>query len=127
MLQIEAPNIFRGAGNDYNIRVMKCSKPLFQPDKFIREIACIIKSETGYDPLEKVKFRGRKNVEARQILSYFIHKHTDLTLREIGSWLGSNGHSNVLQGIKTLRNLRDTDRSFREIFERIETKVKLLK
>lgn len=127
MIFCEPANIFRGASNDYNIRVMKCSKPLFQSDKFIREIACIIKSETGYNPLEKVKFRGRKYVEARQILSYFIHKHTDLTLRVIGSWLGSNGHSNVLQGIKTLRNLRDTDRSFREIFDRIDNRVKLLK
>jgi len=126
MLQIDPPNIFRGAGNDYNVKVMKCKRITSVANELVRGIAAIITQETGFNPLDRIKFRGRKYVESRQILAYFLYQCTNWTLKEIGFWSGSKDHATILHCKKTVEDLCDSDRRFKEMLLRIEKQVKQL-
>ena len=126
MLLIDAPNIFQGAGNDYNIRVMKC-KQTNSSDHFIEQVAKIITDETGYNPLSRVKFRGRKFVESRQIMATILSDHTKLTQIVIGKLSGGKDHSTVVHSKKTIDDLCETDYLFKEMYNRIDVKVKAIR
>lgn len=128
MLFIEPPNIFRGAPNDYNIRVMKCKKSPFPEEdiNYLKSISSIIQKEQGYYPLVNTKNRNRELVEARQLLATMLIRESDWTQAKIGSMLGSKDHSTIFHSVKAVNNRLDTEREFRELYSRIETRVKML-
>jgi len=124
MILTEAPTIFRGAPIDYNIRVMKCKHD--SVNLFVKHIVQIIKEETGYDPQSRVKYRGRKFVESRQIMASILSDYTNHTQEIIGKEIGDKNHATIVHCKKTIDDLCDTDINFRAVYAQIEKRVKLL-
>ncbi len=64
--------------------------------------------------------RKREIVQARQVTMYFIKKHTELSLSQIGVHVGNRNHATVLHACNTIKDLTDVDKSFRSDIEEIE-------
>ncbi len=60
------------------------------------------------------KSRRREIVQARQISMYLSKKYTDSPLEEIGSRIGKRNHATVIYALKTVKNLMDVDKRFRQ-------------
>ena len=73
----------------------------------------------------QTKTRKREIVQARQIAMYFSKSLTKYSLASIGSQIGSKDHATVLHACKTVNNLKDTDKNFRQFVEDIEKKLKM--
>ena len=88
------------------------------------------------------KSRKREIVLARQVAHYFVslhygkkreggwqarlghtaYKYTEgIPLKQIGREIGGKDHATVLHSIKAINNLIDTDRSFRQLIDEIDT------
>ena len=66
--------------------------------------------------------RRRRVVDARHCAIYMLIQYTDLTLKEIGETMASNGHhTTILHSIKTCKNLIDIDEHFAEKYN--QTKI----
>jgi len=78
-------------------------------------------------PLEQMlgKTRKREIVQARQISMYFSKNLTKASLASIGSKIGGKDHATVLHACKTVNNLIDTDKHFRNQIHEIEKRLKL--
>lgn len=78
-------------------------------------------------PLESLQTKTRKReiVQARQIAMYFSKSMTKSSLASIGAQIGGKDHATVLHACKTVRNLKDTDKSFRLYIDEIERKLKM--
>jgi hypothetical protein len=74
--------------------------------------------------------RSRKVVEKRQMLFLFTKEYTSMSLDEIGENCSIVGekklfdHSTVLYGLKTIRNLIDTDKRVRSDYQSITQALK---
>ena len=64
--------------------------------------------------------RKREIVQARQVTMFFIKKHTELSLSQIGIQVGNRSHATVLHACNTVKNYYDFDKSFRSDLEEIE-------
>lgn len=64
--------------------------------------------------------RKREIVQARQVTMYFIKKHTELSLSQIGVQVGNRSHATVLHACNTVKNYYDFDKGFRSDLEEIE-------
>jgi chromosomal replication initiator protein len=73
----------------------------------------------------QTKTRKREIVQARQIAMYFSKSLTKYSLASIGAQIGSKDHATVLHACKTVNNLKDTDKNFRQFVEDIEKKLKM--
>jgi chromosomal replication initiator protein len=73
----------------------------------------------------QAKTRKREVVQARQIAMYFSKSLTKYSLTSIGAQIGSKDHATVLHACKTVNNLKDTDKNFRQYVEDIEKKLKM--
>ena len=98
----------------------------------LTEIVDIVSIETRISvETMKIRTRKRKIVEARQIAMWMLNQFTKLSLESIGGYFESEGHkfdhATVLHAIKTVNNLRQTDKELREKFERIKSAVEYLK
>lgn len=71
------------------------------------------------------KTRKREIVQARQVSMYFSKSLTKASLASIGSQIGGKDHATVLHACKTVNNLIDTDRHFRNQIKEIEKKLKV--
>lgn len=71
------------------------------------------------------KSRKREIVQARQIAMYFSKRMTKSSLATIGSLIGGKDHATVLHACKTVNNLIDTDKRFKNQIQDIERKLKL--
>lgn len=71
------------------------------------------------------KTRKREIVQARQIAMYFSKGLTKSSLAAIGSQIGQKDHATVLHACKTVNNLMDTDKRFRNYISEIEKKLKI--
>lgn len=126
MLLIESPNIFRGAGNDYNIRTMYCKRVVKPSDRLLVEkISNIIKEETGIHPNESTIYRGREYVQSRQLLAVMLLNYTTWSQAKIGMVAGNKDHATIINCRKAIANRYDTDRMFRDLYNRINGRVKL--
>jgi hypothetical protein len=66
--------------------------------------------------------RRREFVVPRQMFCYIAKFNMpNITLKEIGSFLGGRDHSTVIHGIKTAGDLIETDKQFREEYKRLES------
>lgn len=68
--------------------------------------------------------RKREIVEARQLVYWYMIKLTKLSLEDIGRIYGYD-HATVLHAKKTVNNLRNTNREYREKLEQVEAQIKL--
>lgn len=71
----------------------------------------------------QTKTRKREIVQARQITMYFSKNLTKYSLATIGAQIGNKDHATVLHACKTVNNLKDTDKNFRQYVEEIEKKL----
>jgi chromosomal replication initiator protein len=69
------------------------------------------------------KTRKREIVQARQIAMYFSRNMTKHALAMIGAAIGGKDHATVLHACKTVEDLYDTDKSFRQHIIEIEKKI----
>lgn len=70
------------------------------------------------------KTRKREIVQARQIAMYLCKNHTKASLASIGSQIGGKDHATVLHACKTVKDLVDTDKNFRQHVTEIERKLR---
>ncbi len=91
--------------------------------EYISKVVCDYFSMT-VDALQ-AKTRKREIVQARQIAMYFSKSLTKYSLASIGAQIGSKDHATVLHACKTVNNLKDTDKNFRQFVEDIEKKLKM--
>lgn len=64
--------------------------------------------------------RKREIVQARQVTMYFIKKHTELSLSQIGAQVGNRNHATVLHACNTIKNYSEVDKSFRSDLDEID-------
>ena len=78
-------------------------------------------------PLERIhsKTRKREIVQARQLAMFFSKNYTKSSLATIGSKCGNKDHATVLHACKTVKNLADTDKSFRKYVDELENMIKV--
>lgn len=69
--------------------------------------------------------RKREISQARQIAMYIGRQYTEHSLSEIGASLGGKTHATVLHSCKTVRDLMDTDGTFRTYVREIEKSLHL--
>lgn len=102
-------------------------------DKFVRSTAREVSIEyiqkvvcDYFDlPIEMLKSKTRKRevVQARQISMYFSKKMTKSSLANIGAHCGGKDHATVLHACRTVVNLSETDKQFRNYLEELEKKL----
>jgi chromosomal replication initiator protein len=78
-------------------------------------------------PLESInsKTRKREIVQARQLAMYFSKKLTKASLATIGMHCGNKDHATVLHACRTVNNLIETDKQFRNYVEELDKKITL--
>ncbi len=103
-------------------------------DKFVRNTA----HEISIDYIQKVVCdyfkvpvsdmfsvsRKRNIVQVRQTSMYFAKKYTDLSLAQVGAQCGNKDHATVLHACRTIENLKETDRHFKDQLEDIDKILK---
>ncbi|MCL6523705.1 MAG: chromosomal replication initiator protein DnaA [Thermoflavifilum sp.] len=78
-------------------------------------------------PYEKLleKTRKREIVQARQITMYLAKSFTKNSLKTIGEHFGGRDHTTVIHSCQTVKDLMETDPSFREMLLELQQKVQL--
>lgn len=95
----------------------------------LTDIVQIVSLETGVPLISmKQKTRKREIVESRQIAMWMLKRYTKLSLEAIGSYFENENehifdHSTVLHACKTVNDLKETNRDFREKFEKAKKAV----
>ena len=82
-------------------------------------------SHFGLEPATiHTKSRKRDVVQARQIAMYLAKNHTDYSASKIGMFIGNKDHATVLHACKTIRELKEVDKTFKAELEEIQTALK---
>ncbi len=78
-------------------------------------------------PIELLKSKTRKRevVQARQIAMFFAKNMTKASLATIGMHCGGKDHATVLHACRTVNNLMDTDKRFKNYIVELEKKIAL--
>ena len=71
------------------------------------------------------KTRKREIVQARQIAMYFCRSLTKASLASIGAQIGGKDHASVLHACKTVEDLVETDKLFRQHVSEIEKRIRI--
>lgn len=90
---------------------------------YIQKVICDY-FNMGLDQL-KSKTRKREVVQARQIAMYFAKQMTKSSLANIGMHCGGKDHATVLHACRTVNNLIDTDKKFKQYVQELEKKINL--
>jgi len=77
-----------------------------------------------YDKLLQ-KTRKREIVQARQITMYLTKQFTKNSLKAIGEHFGGRDHTTVIHSCQTVKDLMDTDASFKDSVMELQQKVQL--
>jgi chromosomal replication initiator protein len=89
---------------------------------YIQKVVCSY-FDVPVDALQS-KTRKREIVQARQVAMFFSKNLTKSSLATIGSQIGKKDHATVLHACKTVNNLVETDKQFRNQIDEIEKKLK---
>ena len=81
--------------------------------------------DISYDKLLQ-KTRKREIVQARQITMFLAKAFTKNSLKTIGEHFGGRDHTTVIHSCQTVKDLMDTDLSFRENVIELQQKVQLV-
>ncbi|RMG78078.1 MAG: chromosomal replication initiator protein DnaA [Bacteroidetes bacterium] len=78
-------------------------------------------------PVDKLagKTRKRHIVIARQLSMYLAKNLTDKSLKSIGENFGGRDHSTVIYSCRTVQDLMETDKVFKDTVSELEKKVKM--
>lgn len=88
----------------------------------IQKVVCSFFNLTSEALMSKT--RKREIVQARQIAMYLSKNHTKASLASIGSQIGGKDHATVLHACKTVKDLIETDKHFRQHIAEIERRLK---
>jgi chromosomal replication initiator protein len=101
--------------------VLKVYVSLYQKEITIDHIIDVICEQMGVDR-ERISSseRTREVAIARQLAMFLAKKHTKQPLTNIGAAIGGRNHATVLHSCKTISNLMDTEKMFRQQVEQIE-------
>ncbi|MBN1250719.1 MAG: chromosomal replication initiator protein DnaA [Bacteroidales bacterium] len=91
--------------------------------EYIQKVVCDY-FDMNVDVLQS-KTRKREIVQARQIAMFFSKNLTSSSLSTIGSQIGGKDHATVLHAYKTVNNLAETNKEFKEYIKDIEKKLKV--
>jgi chromosomal replication initiator protein len=80
--------------------------------------------DVSYDKLLQ-KTRKREIVQARQITMFLAKTFTKNSLKTIGEHFGGRDHTTVIHSCQTVKDLMDTDSSFKESVVELQQKVQL--
>jgi chromosomal replication initiator protein len=69
--------------------------------------------------------RKREIVQARQVAMFFSKNLTKASLTTIGAEIGGKDHATVLHAFKTINNLMETNKSFKNQMDELEKKLKV--
>ena len=72
------------------------------------------------------KKRDRHIINARKAYSYFLHKHTNMTLTKIGREFGGKNHATIIHYLKCTHNHLETDNDFMNKISSIDGSIKRL-
>ncbi|MDD4848752.1 MAG: helix-turn-helix domain-containing protein, partial [Bacteroidales bacterium] len=90
---------------------------------YIQKVVCDY-FNINIDLLNSTK-RQRPIVQARQLVMYFAKEYTKSSLANIGNYCGQRDHATVLHALRTVNNLRETDKQFCGYFNDLEKKIKM--
>jgi chromosomal replication initiator protein len=65
----------------------------------------------------------QKIVFPRQVLMYLLKRHTEMSLQEIGSFLGGRDHSTALHSINKIENLVIEDVKTQQQIEALRRRI----
>ncbi|MBR4850285.1 MAG: chromosomal replication initiator protein DnaA [Alistipes sp.] len=104
--------------------ILKVYVSLYQKEITIEHIIETVCAEMNLDK-ERMNSseRTREVAIARQLAMFLAKKHTKQPLTAIGAAIGGRNHATVLHSCKTISNLMDTDKMFRQQVEHIEKQV----
>jgi chromosomal replication initiator protein len=71
------------------------------------------------------KTRKRNIVQARQLSMFFAKEHTKASLTTIGLHCGNKDHATVLHACRTVKNLIETDKDFKNYVDELDRMIKL--
>ena len=84
----------------------------------------IIKVVSEYYGVEvsaiNTRSRKREVVLVRQVAMFLAKKHLDMSTSKIGQYVGNRDHATVLHACKTITNLAETDKQFRNELNEID-------
>jgi chromosomal replication initiation ATPase DnaA len=69
------------------------------------------------------KSRFRQVVKARDIACYFMHRFTDLSLKDIAEKTGNSDHSTVIHSVKKVLKYLEERPSWKELIERLAENI----
>ena len=82
---------------------------------------------THFD-MDEEQFNSKKRTRdialARQVAMYLCKSYTKMPLSAIGNAIGKKNHATVLHACKTINNLMDTDKDFRQQMDDIQRKLR---
>ncbi|MDR0582092.1 MAG: chromosomal replication initiator protein DnaA [Prevotellaceae bacterium] len=107
-------------------------------EETIEKLVCSTQHEISIGDIQKVvcgyfnltpegmlsKSQKREIVQARQIAMYLSRNLTKDSLASIGAQIGGKDHATVLHAFKTVRDLMDTDKHFKQYVVDIEKQLK---
>jgi chromosomal replication initiator protein len=101
--------------------VLKVYVSMYQKEITIEQIIATVCDQMNVDK-ERMSSseRTREVAIARQLAMYLAKKHTKQPLTNIGAAIGGRNHATVLHSCKTISNLMDTEKLFRQQVEQIE-------
>ena len=106
-------------------RVMSMIIKIEQKVITCENIIQIVQSKFGIDSKTfNSKTRKREVVYARQTAMHLCNKYTTQSLTRIGVIVGGRDHATVLHALKSIDNLLETDKDFKEKYEMIEETLK---
>ena len=123
IVSIMAHSTINNADIDLNLarkildNVSSYEKHTITIDEILKKVA----DYYGVEP-ESVNTRSRKRevVLVRQVAMYFSKKYLDLSTSKIGQHIGKRDHATVLHACKTITNLAETDKQFRNELNEID-------
>ncbi len=113
--------------NNREIDMNLAQRVVEQSIKFEKKRITVQKIQETVSDFYKVKkeliqstSRKREIVQARQVTMYFIKKHTEMSLSQIGAQVGNRSHATVLHSCNTVKDYYEFDKGFRSDIEEIE-------
>lgn len=102
---------------------LKIIREFTDEDKIDRILFLVNREFRTTTAMLKTKSRKREIVGPRHIAMFFISRYTKLSLESVGSIFGHYDHSTVIHAKKTVNNLMDTDKRYRERIHMIEESI----
>ena len=123
VVSIMAHSTINNADIDINL-ARKVVGSLSNYEKKSISIDNIIKVVSDYYAVEvsaiNTRSRKREVVLVRQVAMFLAKKHLDMSTAKIGQYIGKRDHATVLHACKTIANLAETDKQFRNELNEID-------